>query len=118
MLGARVLVLESFGFLLGGREDGTQTGGEAGLGAALDLGELVEERPRRLRDGTRVDVHLAEHGGHDAIPLFHEREEQVLGPQLGVSVAVGELLRCGDRLLGLFGISIEVHVFSNWRSAS
>ena len=47
--------------------------------------------------------------GHDALALLDERQQQVLGQNLGMPLAVGELLCAEDRFLGFLGVLVDVH---------
>ena len=53
---------------------------------ALELGAYL----RRQRSG--VGIHLPDDFRDDALSLIEKREQQVLGEDLGMSLAIGELL--------------------------
>ena len=57
----------------------------------------------------RVGVHLPDDLRDDAVPLLEEREQQVLGQDLRMAFAIGELLRREDRFLCFFGVLVDVH---------
>ncbi len=42
--------------------------------------------------------------------LLHEREEKMLGFDLGVVALLGQPLRRQNRFLGLFGVLVQVHI--------
>ena len=65
-------------------------------------GQLAAERGQ-------VDAEPAERLGGDAVIGLDEGGEQVLGVEDGDSMRLGEPLGGGDGLLGLLGVSIELH---------
>ena len=73
------------------------------------LGQLGQLGADGRRDRRRVRVQLPQDVRDDAPLLLDEREQQVLGRDFGMSFAVGELLRAGDRFLGLVGVLLNVH---------
>ena len=109
MLGARELVLEPFGFLLGVRKTVRTRARETRLRAALHARQLVDEPLHGTRQARGIDVHLAEHGRDDAVWLFDEREQQMLRQHLRMARALGELLCGQDGLLRLLGVAIQIH---------
>ena len=116
MLGADVLVLEPLGFRLGRVGDRAEARRQRRLRPALRARQLRQLLPDRRGERRRVGVHLARDLRHDAVALLDEREEEVLGHELGMSVAIGELLGAEDRLLGLFRVFVDVHrIFSSSR---
>ena len=113
VLGADVLVLQPFRFGLGEIGDELEPGRQAGLRAAVGLGNLAEQLARGPRDLGRVGRHLPQHLGHDALALFDERDEQMLGLDLRVARLLGELLRREHRFLGFFGVFVDIHDLSS-----
>ena len=72
-------------------------------------GSLSSSRAHRRRDRRRIGVHLADDRRDDAFLLFEEREQQVLRQDLGMSLAIGELLRAEDRFLCFLCVLVDVH---------
>ena len=80
------------------------------LRSALGARQLRPSSARTRRgDRRRIDVHLPQDLGDDPALLLDEREQQVLRRDLRMSLAVGELLRAGDRFLCLLGVFLDVH---------
>ena len=109
VLGGEELVLEPAHLLLGLVEQRREVGrGPRLLGRALD-GRLRGER------GLGAGAHVG-HAAPGALDerarklLVEQREQQVLGVDLGVAGAAGQLLRGADRLLRLGCQPREVHV--------
>ena len=106
VLGRDVVVLELARLLEGGVEDARERGAGRGL-----LRGAVD---RRLRAQLRRRLG-AERGriGHELLDelLVEQRQQQMLGVELGVAGAARELLRCGDRLLALDRQLVEIHQF-------
>src|SRR4029453_2817230 len=61
----------------------------------------------RHRRGIGTD--LLNDRGNDALALFDQRHEEVLGQNLRMPFAVGELLRAEDRFLSFFCVFVDVH---------
>ena len=89
---------------------------------ALPVGAVEHLRGTRTRSAAAAAPPLARRArgelllgvGAQALPvgeelLVEQREQQVLGVDLGVAAAARELLRCGDRLLALDRQLVEVH---------
>ena len=76
---------------------------------ALDPGFLRERRLGLRAKRLRVRDELARQ------LLVEEREEEMLGLELGVAVPTRKLLRCRDRFLGLDRELIEVHALPPFR---
>ena len=109
VLGADVLVLHRLGFGLRGVEHDAQARGEVRLRTAVRLGLLGQVGAQRAGDGRGIDVQLAQHARDDAVRLFGERDQQVLGLHLGVVQLRRQLRRREHGLLGLLGELVEIH---------
>ena len=104
MLRCDVLVLELLRLVDGAVEHLRERGGHAGLLLrALDARLLRERRLGLSTQRVRVGDELARQ------LLVEEREQQMLGVELGVAAPARELLRCRDGLLGLDRELVEVH---------
>ena len=91
---------------LGGVEHLAQPRREAGLRAALHAAAACRRAPAPSAANARlVDVHLAEHGRHDAVALLDQREQQMFGHDFRMAGAIGELLRGREWLPALFRCS-------------
>ena len=107
VLGRAVVVLEPLHLLPGGVEDGLEPGAHvlparpADLREAADLG--LDVPPDRLRPGAE----LRQEGADDAILLLDEREQEMLGLELLVTLAIRQPLGGLNRLLGLDGELVE-----------
>ncbi len=110
MLGAGEVVLQGFRFALGARQDLPQPCGRSRLRAALNLRQAVDEILDLRAERAGIDAHLAQHGGHDAVGLRDQGQQQVFGQHLGVAGAFGELLRAEHGLLRLLGVAVQVDV--------
>ena len=80
-----------------------------GLGAAVGLGPAAELVAHGRGDRRRRLAELLEQCRHDAAGLLDQRDEQVLGLDLGVRQRAGQPRRRHDRFLGLFGEGVEIH---------
>ena len=76
---------------------------------AGDAGQVAQALAQRLRDGRRILARLLQDGRHHAIGLVDQGQEQVGGRQLGMALALGQLLRGQDRLLGSRGEAFGAH---------
>ena len=72
-------------------------------------GSRFELGAHRGGEAERIRVHLADDLRDDAFVLLDERQQQVLGQDLGMSFALGELLRGEDRFLCFLGVLVDVH---------
>ena len=88
--------------------------GQGQLGAALTLGSFASSSRTAVGQGRRILPDALEDRGDDAFRLVHQREEQVQRGQLGVALALGQLLRSVDRLGGL---CVKRSVLTGIRSA-
>ena len=77
--------------------------------------ELGAHRRRQRR---RIGVHLADDRRHDAVALLEQREQQVLGQDLGMALAIGELLRAEDRFLRFLCVLVDIHDASSLARSS
>ena len=111
VLGRDVLVAELAGLALGEAQDVHQlaAGGRL-VGAGGDRRELVERRVELGADRLRAGAELAQDGPDDALGLFEQRDEQVLG--LGLGVLAGGRDRDGGLqcLLGLDREAVGLHI--------
>ena len=113
VLGAGVLVLEPLGFLLGGRRSPAAGAAEKPTcDAAVRARQPVQLGAHRRRQRRRIRVHLADDLRDDAFLLLEQRQQQVLGQDLGVPFAVGELLRGEDRFLRFLGVLVDDSSFT------
>src|SRR5207244_3125284 len=69
---------------------------KSGLRTAACARVAPERSPHRRRDRRGIDVHLPEDFGNDAPRLLNERQQDVLRRDLGVPLAIRELLRRED----------------------
>ena len=109
MLGADVLVLEAVGLglrLIGDELDARR---KARLRPAVRLRNLLEQFAGVTTHRHRVDGHLAQQVGDDALALFDERDEQMLGLDLGVVHLLGQFDGRGHSLAAFFGVLVDVH---------
>src|SRR5262245_29468291 len=102
-------VLETVGFRLSEVRDEFQPGRQAWRGTSVGLRNLREKRARLPVDGRRVCTDLAEEFRDDALALFDERDQKMLGFDLRMARLLGELLRADDRFLGLLRVLVNVH---------
>ncbi len=109
MLGADELVLQPLGFGLGGFRDLAKPRRERRLRSTIRRGLLRQLGSQLIGDRLRLDRHLAQQRRHDAVGLLDEREQQMLGIDLGVVALLGEPLRRQDRFLRLLGVLVQVH---------
>ena len=82
--------------------------GSAGL--AADRGQGVERGVGLGADGAGVGAELLQDGDDDARVLLEQDGEQVLGRELRVAAALGELLRGLEGLLGFDREAVCLHV--------
>ena len=110
MFGADELVLQPLGFAFGGVGDFSQAWRERRLRSAV-RGRLLRQLGSQLiGHGLRLDSHLSQQGRHDAVSLFHERQQQMLGLDLGVVALLREPLCRQNRFLRLFRVLVQVHI--------
>ena len=100
---------------LGGVGHLAQAGRERRLRSAVRGGLLRQLGSQLIGDRLRLDAHLAQQGRDDAVGLLDEREQQMLGLDLGVVALLGEPLRRENRFLRLFRVLVQVHRY--FRSA-
>ena len=107
--------LSLLGLVLGRGEQPVQPRGDVDLvgcaGRPGDLRHAVEFRLEARREGFQIDAGLRQDGGRQSALLFEQRGEQVFDVDLLVAVADRLRLRGPDRLLQLFGETIDVHTF-------
>jgi hypothetical protein len=60
-------------------------------------------------DRRRIQLQLAEQCGNDPVLLLRQGEEQVLGLDLRVVLALSEILCGQDRFLGLLCVFVQIH---------
>ncbi len=109
MLGADELVLQPLGFGLGGLRDLSEARGERRLRSAVGGGLFRQLGAQLVGHRLRLDAHLAQQRRDDAVGLFDERQQQMLGVDLGVVALLGEPLRREDRFLRLLGVLVQIH---------
>ena len=109
MLRAHILVLEPGRFVLGALGRVTRTCGEVRLIAAVGLSQPRQVVFERHAKCLRVDLHLVEQRGHDAVGLLEERKQQVFRFQFSVLRAARPPLGIEKRFLGLLGVGLDVH---------
>ena len=71
--------------------------------------QAIQLRAHRRRQRRRIRVHLADDLRNDAFLLLEQRQQQVLGQDLGVPLAIGQLLRGENRFLGFLGVLVDIH---------
>jgi hypothetical protein len=104
VLGRDELVLHALRLVLGLVEHAAERGRQR----RLLLGTLCTRLLRQRRVGLRAErVRIGDEPARQV--LIEQRDEQMLGIELGVAVATRELLRIGDRLLRLDRELVEVH---------
>src|SRR5207237_2624480 len=108
VLGANVLVFQPFRFRFGCIGDLPQARRKSGLRTAVCARVAPELSPHRRRDRRGIDVHLPEDFGNDAPRLLNERQQDVLRRDLGVPLAIRELLRREDGILGFLCIFLKI----------
>ena len=110
MFDRNVLVLQLFGFVLGGGEHLGEAGADGLRVHPADLGQLLDFALKA--DGQPFYAHpgLVQHGRGQPLLLIQQGQEQVIGVNLLVVHAGGELLRAGDRFAGLLGQLFGVHL--------
>ncbi len=119
MLRADVFVLQPFRFLLRCVRDLAQPGRQGDLRAAVRARKLPELGADARGKRGRIRIHLAHDLRDNAVPLFKQREEQVLRCDLWMPFAISELLRAEDGFLGFLGVFVDIHNdFSDFLSAS
>ena len=106
---ADVLVLQPLGFGLGEIGDELQPRRNRRGRSAVHLRLLAKRLPCLTGNRRRVDLQLAQQRRDDAVLLFGERDEQMLGLDLWMAVRLGELLRAEDGFRGFFGEFVEIH---------
>ena len=100
VLGGEVLVAELGALAVGVVEGGLQGPGEPDL-RAVGLGERGDGVVGGVAQRQGLLAHLGEHRQHDALVLAEEGGQQVIGGDLGVRAAPGQLGGGVERLLGL-----------------
>src|SRR5688500_7552829 len=109
MLGADVFLGEPFGLAVGLLDDLTKARAHGELGAAVDLGQLLElglELGEELAGGR---AELLEQARNDAVFLVEQLEEEVLDVYLVVAAVFGVALGAVEGFLGFFGVLVGVH---------
>ena len=118
MLDRDVLVLEPLRFLLGGVQQLPERASDpelAARGAGSAYPRSAFERSLdRGPQGAGVDVGSRQQAWHEAVGLLEQREQQVRGVHLGVSVAQRLGLRVVQCLLALQGQAVGVHVITSY----
>ncbi len=109
VLGADVLVLQPLRFLFGGVRHFAQPCGESNLRATVRTRQTFQLTAHLAGQRGRVGIHLPDDLRDDPVLLLEEREQQVLGQNLGVTFAIGQLLRREDRLLALLSVFVDIH---------
>ena len=110
VLGRDVLVVQPLGDGVGTGQDVASLVRKAELRSlAGDPRQVAQPLAQRLRDGRRVLAGLLQDGRHHAIGLVDQGQQQVGGRQLGMALALGQLLRGQDRLLGPRGEAFGAH---------
>src|SRR5207247_1817161 len=109
MLRADVLVFEALGFGLRLVGDQLQARRHARLRAAVRLRQLLQQLASPAGDDRRIDVHLPQQFGDDALALLDERDEEMLRLELRIVALPRQLDRGGDGLSRFFGVFIDVH---------
>ena len=110
VLGRDVLVVQPLGNGMSTGQDVAGLVREAQLRSlAGDAGEVGQAFTQRLGNGCRVLAGLLQHGRHHAIRLVDQGQQQVGRGQLGMALALGQLLRGQDRLLGPRGEAFGAH---------
>ncbi len=109
MLGADVLVLQTLGFLFGGVRDPPQPRRECDLCTAMRARLTIELGADRAGQRRRIGIELPHERRHDPVLLFEQCEQQVLGKDLGMALAVGELLRRQNGFLCFLGVLVDIH---------
>ena len=97
---------------LGGVGHLSQARRQRRLRSAVGGGLPGELGPQLFGERLRLDAHLAQQRRDDAVRLLDEREQQVLGLDLGVIALLGEPLRRQNRFLRFFGVLVQVHIAS------
>jgi len=103
-----VLVLEALCLVLGALHELTCTRVE-GQTAALDAGPLREHGAELHFDRGGIRTEPAQRHRWNAFRVLEQRGQDVLGVEDGAVLLRSEALRCQDRLLGLLGVSVELH---------
>ena len=109
MLRADVLVFHPRGFGFGGARHLAQPRRQPRLGAAVRGWKLLDQIARAPGELRRVDVHLPQQLGDDALALLDERDEEMLRLELRIVALPRQLDRGGDGLSRFFGVFIDVH---------
>ena len=114
VLHAHELVLHALGLGLGRTQDLVDARGDvhltAGRARPRDAGQLVQRLLQARRQRRRADPRLLDHARGHAAVLAEQREGQMLDLDLRLAVALREALRLADRLLGLLGQSVRIHI--------
>jgi hypothetical protein len=112
VLGGDVLVAEPAGLVVGAveRVDRALVERRGLRRVAADRGQRVELLVRAPPHGLRVGVRAPQDGHDDAAFLLEQAGEQVKRVDLGVALRGSELLRRGERLLGLDREAVRVHL--------
>ena len=76
----------------------------------VSFGSASSAGRRRLADRAGLDAELAQHRDDDATLLLEQDGEQMLGRRLRVAALVGQPLRGLQRLLGLDGETVWLHI--------
>ena len=82
-------------------EDGVELAAEARLVAAVGLGQPGDGLVGAVADHQRRLAEAGEDGGHDRVVLAGQGGEEVVGRELGVGVALGQIDGRADRFLRL-----------------
>src|SRR5262249_50741874 len=107
VLGGAVLVLQALHLVPGRVEDGLEPGAHVLPARAADLRELADLGLDIPPDRLRPRAELRQQRADDALLLLDQREQQVLGLDLLVTLTLREPLSSLDRLLGLHGELVE-----------
>ena len=75
----------------------------------MTVGSASSASLARRRTALGIGARAPQHRHDDAAVLLEQRDQQVLGSDLGVTARAGEPLRGGERLLGLDCESICLH---------
>src|SRR5262249_25628082 len=115
MFGADVLVAKLGQLVMGAREHGAQARRDRELHpAAADTRQAIELAARLLGERADSQIELTQDLRHDAVALLQQRQQQVLGLDLAVAVALGDIL---GRNNGLFGLLRQRLVLNDiWQS--
>ena len=114
VLSREVIVLEGAHLVLGALQRAPQPRRRAELlGVAAGGGQGVQRRLQRARHLGQGHAHALQHARHHALRLLNERQQQVLGLQLGIAPPLGQLLGAGDGIARALGVEVEVHLVAS-----